>query len=496
MEPLVQLQGISKRFGGVQALKDVSFTINKGEIHGLVGENGAGKSTLIKIMGGVYTKDEGEVFFDGRPVNVTSPSEAQELGISIVHQEIPLCPNLTVAQNVFMASPIVTRWGRADWKAMEDRTVELFSQIGQYIDPRRRVGTLSVAEQQLTAIVQALRARCRFLIMDEPTSALTPGEVDTLFSVLRRLRGDGTTILFVSHILSEVFDITDRITVFRNGRHVDTRPTSELTVSDVVRLMVGEVNIEERATGSRPKGEVVLEVESLSQSSLGLKDVSFQLRRGEILGIAGIQGAGRTELAMTLFGVHPATSGTVKLLGREVKITSPSQAIELGIGYLTEDRRNLGVFWEMSTGENMIAAIVDRLRRPLGALDRGEGRRLGEKAVSQLLIRTPSLDQGIRFLSGGNQQKALLARWLNVGPTVLILDEPTRGVDVGAKVEIRKAVRELVERGISIIVISSDLDELFRLSDRLLVMSAGRVQGEMTAQEATKESVIALATVK
>ena len=496
MSAILELRGVSKRFGGVQALNDVSFSIEEGHIHGLVGENGAGKSTLIKILDGVYTRDSGEVLFQGRPWAPASPADAHRAGIQVVHQELPLCPNLTVAQNVFLGHPPYKRGGRVDYHAMEERTAELFARIGQKgIDPRRLVGELSVAERQLTSIVQALSRECRFLILDEPTAALTPGEVGTLFEVLRTLREQGTTILFVSHILREVQELTDRVTVLRNGRHVATKSTAELTIAEIVRMMVGEIEEESQAAAApSPSREVLLEVKDLGEPVTGLKGISFELRRQEILGLAGIQGAGRTELAQVLFGVHPATEGEIRLRGRPVRIASPRQAIELGIGYLTEDRRNLGLFWEMDVQGNLIPVIVDRLTSRLGRLNRRIARERGEQAVKTLNIRTSGLDQGIRYLSGGNQQKVLLSRWLGAEPSVLILDEPTRGIDVGSKAEIRRLIRGLVAEGLSVILISSDLDELLALADRVIVMARRRVTGVLRAEEASRERVMQLAT--
>lgn len=493
---LISYQSISKRFGGVQALDDVSFSIRKGEIHGLIGENGAGKSTLIKITGGIYRRDQGQILWDGRPLEVNSPLEAERHGISIVHQEIPLCGNLTVVQNVFLGRLITNRFGQPKWDEMEERTVELFRQIGQSIDPRARVGELSVALKQLTAIVQALNGTAKFLIMDEPTSALTPGEVETLFEVLRRLKNEGTTIMIVSHILSEMMEITDRVTVLRNGRHVGTLDTKDATIEGLVHMMVGDVPLPTPKESTAVRGEVVLKVRGLSQNRLRLKDINFDLYRQEILGLAGIQGAGRTELATTLFGVHQPDSGTIELEGREIKIKNPRQAIEHGIGYLTEDRRNLGVFWDMSVWQNAGAAIIDELTSYGNVLDNKRIEEMAAKSISDLQIKTSGLSQTIRYLSGGNQQKVLLARWLNVKPKILILDEPTRGVDVGAKAEIRKVIQELVDQGISVIVISSDLEELLAMSDRVLVMANGSIKGEFLAREATFDKIMALAVQK
>lgn len=493
---LITYQSISKRFGGVQALDNVSFSINKGEIHGLVGENGAGKSTLIKITGGIYRKDSGQILWEGNPIEVNSPIEARRHGIAIVHQELPLCDNLTVVQNVFLGQLITNRFGQPDWKAMEDRTVELFELIGQKVDPRARVGNLSVAMKQLTAIAAALNTTSKFIIMDEPTSALTPGEVETLFEVLRRLKSEGTTIMIVSHILSEMMEITDRITVLRNGKHVKTMDTKDTNTEEIVHLMVGDVPLPTPKENVAIADEVVLKVRDLNQKQLRLKNISFDLHKGEILGLAGIQGAGRTELATTLFGVHRPDSGTIELEGKTITIRSPHEAIEHGIGYLTEDRRNLGIFWDMSIWQNAGAAIIDRLTSRANILDRNRIETMATDSIKKLQIKTSGPSQLIRYLSGGNQQKVLLARWLNAEPKILILDEPTRGVDVGAKAEIRRVIQNLVNQGISAIVISSDLEELLAMSDRILVMANGSIRGEFLAREATFDKIMALAVQK
>lgn len=493
---LIQYQSISKRFGGVQALDDVSFAVKKGDIHGLIGENGAGKSTLIKITGGIYRKDSGQVIWEGNPLEVNSPVEAERHGISIVHQEIPLCNNLTVAQNVFLGRLITNRFGQPNWSVMEEKTVELFAQMGQSINPRARVGNLSVALKQLTTIAHALNTTSKFIIMDEPTSALTPGEVETLFEVLRKLKAEGTTIMIVSHILSELMEITDRMTVLRNGKHVQTMDTKDATIDGIVYLMVGDVPLPTPKESSILRNEVVLQVRDLSQNRLRLKDISFDLYKQEILGLAGIQGAGRTELATTLFGVQQPDTGTIELEGKQITIKNPRQAIQHGIGYLTEDRRNLGVFWDMSVWQNAGAAIIDQLTSFGNVLDNNRIEAMASKSIEDLQIKTSGISQTIRYLSGGNQQKVLLARWLNVRPKILILDEPTRGVDVGAKAEIRKVIQELTVQGISVIVISSDLEELLAMSDRVLVMANGSIKGEFLAKEATFDKIMALAVQK
>lgn len=493
---LIDYQSISKRFGGVQALDDVSFSVKKGDIHGLIGENGAGKSTLIKITGGIYRKDSGQVIWEGSPLDANSPVEAERHGISIVHQEIPLCNNLTVAQNVFLGRLITKRFGQPDWDAMEERTAELFNQMGQSINPRARVGNLSVALKQLTTIAHALNSTSRFIIMDEPTSALTPGEVETLFEVLRKLKSEGTTIMIVSHILSELMEITDRVTVLRNGKHVNTMDTKDTTVDGIVHMMVGDVPLPTPKEEFITTEDAVLKVRNLNQHRLRLKDINFDLHKQEILGLAGIQGAGRTELATTLFGVQEPDSGTIELEGQQISIKNPRQAIQHGIGYLTEDRRNFGVFWDMSVWQNAGAAIIDQLTSFGNVLDNGAIEQMADKSIEELQIKTSGPSQAIRYLSGGNQQKVLLARWLNVKPKILILDEPTRGVDVGAKAEIRKVIQDLVTQGISVIVISSDLEELLAMSDRILVMANGSIKGEFHAKDATFDKIMTLAVQK
>ena len=493
---LLSYHSISKRFGGVQALCDVSFSVNRGEIHGLIGENGAGKSTLIKITGGIYRKDTGEVLWNGTPLEVNSPVDSKRLGIAIVHQELPLCENLTIAQNVFMGQTITRGFGRLDWRLMEDKTREIFRQIGQDVNPRQLVGDCSVAMKQLTAIAHALNTRCQFIIMDEPTAALTPGEVEILFAVLAKLKAEGTTIMIVSHILSEIMTITDRVTVLRNGRHVETKDTADTNIPEIIHMMVGRIPLQVERTHPVQKEDIVLSVKDLNKESLGLKNISFHLHRQEILGIAGIQGAGRTELATCLFGVHPADSGVIELEGQPITVRNPSQAIELGIGYLTEDRRNLGIFWDMNVWQNITTVVIDDLVKIAYVLDRTSIQDIGNQSVKDLRIRTPGLDQTIRFLSGGNQQKVLLSRWLNAKPKILILDEPTRGVDVGAKAEIRRVIQELVNQGISLIIISSDLEELLNMVDRVMVMANGSIKGELSASEASTDRVMALATLK
>ena len=358
------------------------------------------------------------------------------------------------------------------------------------------MGDLSVALKQLTAIARALITKSKFIIMDEPTSALTPGEVGTLFEVLRKLKAEGTTIMIVSHILSELMEITDRVTVLRNGRHVSTKDTKDTSIDEIVHMMVGDITLPPPPDTSSVKDEVILRVRNLNQETLRLKDISFDLHKQEILGIAGIQGAGRTELATTLFGVQQPDSGTIELEGNPITVRNPREAINHGIGYLSEDRRNLGVFWEMSVWQNMSTAIIDRLTGAAGVLNKRRIEEVAEDSVKQLQIKTPSVSHFIRHLSGGNQQKVLLARWLNAHPKVLILDEPTRGVDVGAKAEIRRVIQELAEQGLSVIVISSDLEELLAISHRVLVMANGQIKGEFPAQEVSTDEVMALAVQK
>ncbi|HJG90428.1 MAG TPA: sugar ABC transporter ATP-binding protein [Brachybacterium massiliense] len=493
-EPLLEVQGISKSFPGVRALQDVQFRLDAGEVLVLVGENGAGKSTLMKILSGIYEKDAGTIRIDGREVEIAGPAEAQQLGISIIHQEMNLMPDLTVAQNIFLGRE-PRRGPMLDEKALNRSTAQLLADLGIPLDPKRRVADLTVAAQQMVEIAKALSFDARVLIMDEPTSALTDTEVETLFGLIDSLRASGTGIVYISHRMEELRRLADRVTVLRDGQYIGSLERSEIDVPTIIEMMVGRV----LETSTRPElpetasHEVVMKVEGLSTRSL-LKDVSFELRRGEILGFAGLMGAGRTETARAVIGADRTVSGTVEVHGQPVRIRQPADAVRHGIGYLSEDRKTLGLMLEQSVTSNTIAASYDRFTGLFGIVDDRRARRVAARYVEELRTRTPTVDQPVKLLSGGNQQKVVLAKWLVRDCEILIVDEPTRGIDVGAKEEIYRLLQRLAAEGKSIIVISSELPEVLRLSHRIVVMANGRVQGTLDSAEATQNSIMELAT--
>ena len=493
-EPLLEVQGISKSFPGVRALQDVQFRLDAGEVLVLVGENGAGKSTLMKILSGIYEKDAGTIRIDGREVEIAGPAEAQQLGISIIHQEMNLMPDLTVAQNIFLGRE-PRRGPMLDEKALNRSTAQLLADLGIPLDPKRRVADLTVAAQQMVEIAKALSFDARVLIMDEPTSALTDTEVETLFGLIDSLRASGTGIVYISHRMEELRRLADRVTVLRDGQYIGSLERSEIDVPTIIEMMVRRV----LETSTRPElpetgsHEVVMKVEGLSTRSL-LKDVSFELRRGEILGFAGLMGAGRTETARAVIGADRTVSGTVEVHGQPVRIRQPADAVRHGIGYLSEDRKTLGLMLEQSVTSNTIAASYDRFTGLFGIVDDRRARRVAARYVEELRTRTPTVDQPVKLLSGGNQQKVVLAKWLVRDCEILIVDEPTRGIDVGAKEEIYRLLQRLAAEGKSIIVISSELPEVLRLSHRIVVMANGRVQGTLDSAEATQNSIMELAT--
>ena len=493
-EPLLEVQGISKSFPGVRALQDVQFRLDAGEVLVLVGENGAGKSTLMKILSGIYEKDAGTIRIDGREVEIAGPAEAQQLGISIIHQEMNLMPDLTVAQNIFLGRE-PRRGPMLDEKALNRSTAQLLADLGIPLDPKRRVADLTVAAQQMVEIAKALSFDARVLIMDEPTSALTDTEVETLFGLIDSLRASGTGIVYISHRMEELRRLADRVTVLRDGQYIGSLERSEIDVPTIIEMMVGRV----LETSTRPElpetgsHEVVMKVEGLSTRSL-LKDVSFELRRGEILGFAGLMGAGRTETARAVIGADRTVSGTVEVHGQPVRIRQPADAVRHGIGYLSEDRKTLGLMLEQSVTSNTIAASYDRFTALFGIVDDRRARRVAARYVEELRTRTLTVDQPVKLLSGGNQQKVVLAKWLVRDCEILIVDEPTRGIDVGAKEEIYRLLQRLAAEGKSIIVISSELPEVLRLSHRIVVMANGRVQGTLDSAEATQNSIMELAT--
>ncbi|MHA6623849.1 sugar ABC transporter ATP-binding protein [Pseudonocardia sichuanensis] len=493
---LLEARGVGKSFPGVRALQDMHLELRRGEVLALVGENGAGKSTLMKLLSGIYTADEGEFLLDGKPLQVSGPRDALEQGISIIHQEFNLMPDLTVAQNIFIGrEPRAGRVFLAD-RALEAKAAELLDRLHLPLRPGQRVGDLTVAKQQMVEIAKALSYDARILIMDEPTAALNDAEVRVLHDLIRRFRTPDTAVIYISHRMDELKAISDRITVIRDGRYVDTLDTATTTMPEVISRMVGR----EIAGGAGPEGvrddrPVVLSVDRLSTKDL-LNEVSFELREGEILGFAGLMGAGRTEVARALVGADPVASGTVSLRGKPVRITSPAEAAKHRIGYLSEDRKQLGLLLEQDVNANIGLSSVKERFQSFGFVRAKAMRARSRELVDALRIRTPSVDQTAKFLSGGNQQKVVIAKWLVKDCDVLIFDEPTRGIDVGAKEEIYRLLNDLAAQGKSIIMISSELPEVLRMSHRIVVMSEGRVTGQLAAAEATQESVMHLATLR
>jgi ribose transport system ATP-binding protein len=492
---LVEMEGITKHFPGVHALDGCSFELRAGEVHALVGENGAGKSTLMKILAGVYAKDAGTIRLKGAEVDIASPRAAQHLGISIIHQELNLMPDLTVAQNIFIGrEPRGRIPGFVDDGRQIAKARELIDAIHLDLDPRAKVATLPVAKRQMVEIAKALSFRAEVLIMDEPTSALTETEVDELFRIISDLRTRGVGIVHISHRLEELGRISDRVTVMRDGRYVATVPTAGTPIDSIIRMMVGRTIYEgapELPLGARP--EVVLEVRGLTRGR-AIRDVSFSLHRGEILGFAGLLGAGRTEVARALFGADPFDSGEVYVHGRRVRIHGPTDAVREGIGYLSEDRKRDGLTLEMDVETNIVLAALRRFLDPFGRVKTRETRAVAERRVSTLAIKTPGIRQMVRNLSGGNQQKVVIGKWLTADTEILIFDEPTRGIDVGAKSEIYHLLNELARQGKAIIMISSELPEIIRMSHRIIVMCEGRITGELSSDQATQEKIMTFAT--
>lgn len=486
------MRGIRKSFPGVRALRDVQFEVRAGEVHALVGENGAGKSTLMRILGGVHQRDAGDIHLRDRPVVIPSPVHARQLGISIIHQELNQVPALSVAENIFLGREPRRPGGLVDWRAMYARADELLRGLGLPIDPRRRLGTLTVAEQQLVEIAKALSVEADLVIMDEPTAALTVEETERLFRFIRDLRARGVGVIYITHRLEEIFRIADRVTVLRDGQYVGTHAIGELTMDELIRLMVGRQLTEKFPKEAVALGPPVLDVRGLSVNGV-FSDVSFTVRRGEILGIAGLIGSGKTAVAHAVFGAIPVEAGEIYLDGGRVSARSPAEAIRLGIGLVTEDRKRLGLVLGMGVGANITLPILPSLDTA-GFIRHAEEERVVRQAIRDLDMAVASPDQRARNLSGGTQQKVVVAKWLQTKAKVLLLAEPTRGIDVGAKVEIYRLMIDLARKGVGIVMISSELPEILGMSDRILVMHEGRVMGEFSPQTATQEAILASAT--
>jgi rhamnose transport system ATP-binding protein len=492
---MLSVKGLSKSFGGVRALSNVALDLEPGEIHALVGENGAGKSTLIKILSGAHARDAGTITIGGESVAHLSPQRSRALGIAVIYQQPALLLELSVAENVAQGSEPMGLFRRIDWAARRSRTAELLARLGLTLDPDTRAGDLSMPEKQLVEIARALGEKARVLILDEPTASLSGTEVRKLLVILNELRAQGLAIVYVSHRLEEIFEIADRVTVLRDGTVVETRKTEDLSHAELIRLMVGRelasVYPERKAPGTKDAA-VVLEARSLGCRRSGIRDVSLSLRAGEILGLFGLVHSGRTELARVLFGMTPADSGEMMVLGKSVTVDSPGRAGALGIAYVPEDRRQHGIIAAMPVSSNCTLAVLNALRRGLW-LDREKETSITKSYVERLQIKTASLISEAGTLSGGNQQKVSLARSLATGPKVLILDEPTQGVDVGAKAEIHGLIADLAAQGLAVLMISSEVLEILGMSDRIAVMSEGTIVGEVGAKEANPERLLTMA---
>lgn len=489
-ELLLELSHISKSFPGVRALDNVQFDLKRGEVHALLGENGAGKSTLIKIISGVYKQDSGEMRINGQSVSFNSPREAQLMGVATIYQELSLYPELTVAENIFLGHAPRTGLGILDWRAMNQRARQILDSLDIHdMDVTTKVGTMTVGNRQRVEICKALSRDARILIMDEPTASLSEADVQRLFAIVRKLRERGVGIIYISHRMEEVFTLADRVTVLRDGQYVATKPVSETDHDDLIAMMVGRTIDQMFPKLGAEVGAPVLEVRNLVRRPL-TRGVSFTLRAGEIVGLAGLVGSGRSEVAQVIFGINPAESGEILIDGRPVRIRQPGQAMDLGIAYVPEDRGVQGLVRQMNVRENASMAMLRELSNGL-FLDFQRERELARKTIQDLSVRAYSINQVVNKLSGGNQQKIVVGKWLARRPRVLIMDEPTRGIDVGAKAEIHRLMSQLAQQGMAVLMISSELPEVLGMSDRILVMRGGRIVAEFTREEATQEKVVA-----
>lgn len=491
--PLLEMRNVTKRFPGTLALNQVDLSVERGEIHALMGENGAGKSTLMKVLSGVYQADDGAMVFDGVRTAPADPLDALRLGIAIVHQELSLVPALTVGENIYPGRAPTNRFGFVRFDALHRDAAAVLARLEVQIDPRTPLGNLSIANQQLVEIAKALSVECKLLILDEPTSALTDHEAQVLLALLRRLAAAGVSILIISHKINEVFAVADRISVLRDGRYVGTVEVGRTTQADVVRMMVGRELGDFYPPRSSGRGDPILEVRGL-QLVPGGPASDLTLYRGEVLGVAGLIGSGRSELMRGLFGADTRSGGTVTLTGRTLMIRSPHEAIAQGIGFVPEDRKAAGLFLDMAIKLNIQASSLSKVSAR-GFVSPARERALAETYITRLSVSAPGIDQEVRRLSGGNQQKVLLAKWLAIQPRVLIVDEPTRGIDVGAKRDIHFLLRSLADAGVGVLMISSELPEVLGMSDRILVMREGAIAGELAAAEASEEKIMQIASL-
>lgn len=492
-ETILTMKDIDKSFPGVHALDHVNFDVREGEVHALMGENGAGKSTLMKVLTGIYKKDSGSMVWLGKETEFHNTKEAQEAGVVIVHQELNEVGDLTVAQNIFIGREPMKGFTIDDKKMIED-SKELFRELNIDIDPKAKMKDLTVGKQQMCEIAKAISHKCKLIVFDEPSAALTEKEIEDLFVIIRDLRAKNMGIVYISHRMDEIKKITDRVTVMRDGTYVGTLITNECTKDDIINMMVGRVIYEEPKTHSMvaPDAPVVLKVEHLNAGRM-VQDVSFELHKGEILGFSGLMGAGRTETARALFGADPKTSGDIWVNGEKVEINSPEDAVRHGIGYLSEDRRRYGIVVQKTIAENTTMADLPNYISG-GFINKAKEKQVAQKYVDELATKTPSVDTQVVNLSGGNQQKVVIAKWLARDCDILIFDEPTRGIDVGAKNEIYKLMNDLAAKGKSIIMISSEMVEILRMSDRIVIMCEGKKTGEVSIEEATQELIMTKAT--
>lgn len=490
--PLLIASGLTKTYGGVHALKSADFELHAGEVHALVGENGAGKSTIIKILSGAVQPDSGVITLGGETIAHNNPVLARRLGISVIYQQPALFPDLTVAENIALTIDNPSPWRKIDWRVRRDRAQTLLDSVGAAIDPGTRVSELSMPEQQLVEIARALGANARVLILDEPTASLTDREVEKLFAVIRGMRARGVGVIYVSHRLEELFQIADRVTILRDGAVIGTKMMTEVDRDELIHLMVGRQLSAVFPKREVAQGDVILEARNLTSKAVGIRDISFTVRAGEILGFAGLVGAGRTELAEVLFGLHPIDSGEILLRGQPARIESPKDSVDLGMAYVPEDRRHHGVILDLSIAANTSLANLAAVSSH-GFIAALRERTLAADYLQRLSIKAAGIDVPVSSLSGGNQQKVCLSKWLATNPSVLILDEPTQGIDVGAKSELHKLMCDLAERGMAIMMISSELPEALGMSDRIAVMHKGSITGVLDRADATQPLVMSLA---
>ncbi|MBY0221555.1 sugar ABC transporter ATP-binding protein [Sporosarcina aquimarina] len=490
---MIAMSGISKSFNGNKVLEDVQFEVKKGEIHALMGENGAGKSTMMKILTGIYSRDAGEVWVKGEKVEFKNAKEAEEAGIAVIHQELNILPDLTVAENFYLGNEqTFGKSGILKTKEMNRQAEEILSKLGLDIDARTVTRELSVGKQQIIEIAKAVSSNAEVIIMDEPTAALTDREIETLFETVRSLQAQGVSFVYISHRMEEIFAMCDRITILRDGQYVGVRKIKETTFEEIVQMMVGRELGERFPKRSHDIGDVKMKVEGLTHDGF-FEDVSFEVRKGEILGIAGLMGAGRTEVIQSIFGYRKLTSGQIFIDGKPVKISNPLQAKKLGIGYVTEDRKSEGLILDFSVRDNMSLTNFDRISQS-AIIRKGKENALYDMMSKRLRVRTSGPEQAVKSLSGGNQQKVVIAKWLGIEPDILFLDEPTRGVDVGAKKEIYSIINELAERGVAIVMISSELPEVIGMADRVLVMHEGQLMADIPKEDMTQERIMHFAT--